>query len=279
MKLKTSLLKKKKMKITPIYNFNYATTFAYTQTLETKSMQFNIVCHDIPEGSMISISSKTTSSDNTKDPSPPIKLDPTQVSTSPNFTAGIVSTIPQGYSGLITFEVSTDDELPNESYITCSVSYVESSGSGPSKMVVVKKVATTFSQLLGDDTSESTWVYNKPDVVNLAEVSYSFTLSGTTVTVHTNTKIQKAIQGDANIEKTILDIVLGTITTHTFGKTCSGNWGNSTNYVHVTGTKSRDLLGYDSPSYDASNHTGSVNIDATGYAKDGNHIFNVKGNF
>ncbi len=108
--------------------------------------------------------------------------------------------------------------------------------------------------------------------------TYSFTIDGKTVTVNTNDRIRGQIQENEGIEKTILKIVGGGIETHTFGRSCSGNAGNATDYVHVIGTKNRDLLAYSTiDTTNAPDYT--IYIDATGYSKGGKHKFNVKGDF
>lgn len=114
----------------------WKTTFAYDQGEEEKEMFFNMNCKNIPSGTFISFSS-----DNTTGPNPVIKLDKTKVTDS-NGTYGIQSNVPAGYKGNISFNFFCEDTPPEESSITFQAYYLESTGSGPQKPVIIASVTT-----------------------------------------------------------------------------------------------------------------------------------------
>ena len=104
---------------------------------------------------------------------------------------------------------------------------------------------------------------------------FQVVIGGRTTTVTTSDKLQPFIQGDADIEETIDDLVSGIRETHSFGKKCDGDWGGATGYVHIVRSKNQKLLAY-------SNVVGnprSVTITAVGTVKGGQHSFNTKGKF
>lgn len=114
----------------------WKTTFLYNQGDTERSMNISLLCHQIPAGSTIAFSA-----DNNTGPNPPILLNKTIV-TDPNGIYGILSTIPANYTGKITFSLSSADKLPAGSSVTCIVSYLSGTGSGPKKTIIVASVAT-----------------------------------------------------------------------------------------------------------------------------------------
>lgn len=115
----------------------WKTTFMYNQGDTERGMNISLQCHQIPIGCEIAFSS-----DNSTGPNPPILLNKTIV-TDPNGLYGILSTIPASYTGKITFSLSSADILPTGSSLTCIVSYLSGTGSGPKKTIIVALVSTT----------------------------------------------------------------------------------------------------------------------------------------
>ena len=121
----------------------WKTSFLYKQEIPTTQMTFQVVCQNIPIGSYISITSETSSSSK-GDPSPPITLEKTKVTTLSSFMAGVSSTVPQGYVGTITFSLFAKKHLKDEGHASLLVSYVEPSPTkgGHATTVVVKQLTT-----------------------------------------------------------------------------------------------------------------------------------------
>jgi hypothetical protein len=115
----------------------WKTTFTYAQGDTERQMNFSLNCSNIPVGSMVAFSS-----DNAAGPNPPILLDKTKVSDS-NGSYGIASLVPAGYKGNISFEFLYNGVPPADSSITFQAYYLDGSGNGPKKPVVVASVKTT----------------------------------------------------------------------------------------------------------------------------------------
>jgi hypothetical protein len=114
----------------------WKTTFLYNQGDTERSMNISLQCHQIPIGSIIAFSA-----DNNTGPNPPILLNKTVV-TDPNGLYGILSTIPANYTGKITFSLANADKMPEGSSVTCIISYLSGTGSGPKKTILVASVTT-----------------------------------------------------------------------------------------------------------------------------------------
>jgi hypothetical protein len=121
----------------PTPKLRWKTTFHYAQGDMGQEMNFQLKCSNIPTGSLLEFGS-----DNPNGPTPPIALAKTTVTDS-NGAYGIVSIVPEGYTGNITFYFYTDDTPPQGSSITFTAYYYPSNSSGPVKPVVVAKVVTT----------------------------------------------------------------------------------------------------------------------------------------
>lgn len=121
----------------PLPDRKWKTTFAYSQGATARQMNFALQCKNIPSGSYI-----TFASDNPNGPNPPIFLDKTKVS-DPNGSYGIASQVPADYKCNISFEFLYKGTAPVDSSVTFIASYLESSGSGPQKQVIVASVKTT----------------------------------------------------------------------------------------------------------------------------------------
>lgn len=123
--------------------YGWTSTFLYNQTINEPQMFFTLICQNIPSGSMVSFSA-AANSNSTGAPAPPIELAPTQVNNSSTFTAGVVSAVPVGYSGMISFTLSNKKSFPSGSHVTLQITYPQSSsGSGPQKIILIKEVMTT----------------------------------------------------------------------------------------------------------------------------------------
>jgi hypothetical protein len=124
----------------PTPKLRWQTSFNYTQAVAQDQMNFTLKCSNIPTGCMISFMAKKISGG---DPSPAIVLDKTKV-TDPNASYGITSSVPGDYKGVITFALYTTDSivLPEASSLTFQASYLEGSGSGPKKSILVASVTT-----------------------------------------------------------------------------------------------------------------------------------------
>ncbi|WP_118951555.1 hypothetical protein [Taibaiella helva] len=121
----------------PTPTLRWKTTFAYNQGDTARQMSFSMKCNNIPSGTTVSFDS-----DNATGPNPPIKLDKTTV-TDGNGSYGIVTQVPAGYKGNISFCFYTKDTPPANSSIVFTASYLEGSGSGPKKQITVASVTTT----------------------------------------------------------------------------------------------------------------------------------------
>ncbi|WP_118951556.1 hypothetical protein [Taibaiella helva] len=71
----------------------------YEQGTEGGKIQFTIICTNVPKGTKVSFSAGAPG------PNPPIYLEPTQVSTFPSFTTGVVCDVPAGYVSDIYFNL------------------------------------------------------------------------------------------------------------------------------------------------------------------------------
>lgn len=121
----------------PTPELRWKTTFAYNQGDTERDMNFTLNCKSIPTDTYISFTS-----DNADGPNPPISLDKTPVS-NPNGSYGIKSTVPAGYKGNITFSFFSNEAPPADSSITFQAYYLEASGGGPQKPVMIASVTTT----------------------------------------------------------------------------------------------------------------------------------------
>jgi len=121
----------------PMPKRRWQTTFAYAQGQTARQMNFSLQCKAIPAGSYVSFSS-----DNNVGPDPAIFLDKTKIS-DPNGSYGIASQVPAGYTGNVSFEFLYNGIPPVDSSITFVASYLEGSGNGPKKTIVVASVKTT----------------------------------------------------------------------------------------------------------------------------------------
>jgi hypothetical protein len=104
---------------------------------------------------------------------------------------------------------------------------------------------------------------------------FAVTTGTQTTTVTTTDKLQPIIQGDADMEETINDLVSGIRQTHSFGKNCSGDTGGATGYVHIVRSANQRLLAYSN----LVANPRSITITAVGTVKGGAHSFNIKGKF
>lgn len=120
----------------------WSTSFDYEQGDTERDMHFTINTNDIPVKSLVSFDAVADKDSTGGDPTPPIDLNKTIVSTSPNFTAGIVSTVPAGYKGEITFSLYAFSP-PSGSTVSFVASYNPPSTGGPVKPVLVEQVTTT----------------------------------------------------------------------------------------------------------------------------------------
>ncbi|MDR3693759.1 hypothetical protein [Mucilaginibacter sp.] len=120
----------------PIPGRRWKTTFAYVQGATARQMNFSLQCNAIPTGSYVSFFA-----DNNVGPDPAIFLDKTKIS-DPNGSYGIASQVPAGYAGNVSFEFLYDGTPPVDSSITFVASYLEGSGNGPKKTIVVASVKT-----------------------------------------------------------------------------------------------------------------------------------------
>ena len=126
----------KKPQPPPLPDRRWKTTFAYSQGATARQMNFALRCSNIPSGSYIAFAS-----DNAIGPNPPIVLDKTQVS-DPNGVYGIASEVPADYKGNISFEFLYKGTPPVDSSVTFIAFYLESTGTGPAKQIVVASVKT-----------------------------------------------------------------------------------------------------------------------------------------
>jgi hypothetical protein len=121
----------------PIPDRRWKTTFAYAQGETEREMHFELKCKAVPKDSYVSFSS-----DNNTGPDTKIFLDKTKISDS-NASYGIISQVPVGYKGNISFEFFYNDTPSADSAITFVAYYLEGSDTGPKKQVVVTSVKTT----------------------------------------------------------------------------------------------------------------------------------------
>jgi|GEM_PF-3023557 len=127
----------------PTPPLRWSTTFDYSQ-VTTQTVSFTLLATNIPKGSALSLSS-VADDDSTGTPSVPIKINSTRVSTSPSFTVGIDSKVPDGYKAKITFNLYADSP-PEGSNVQFTASYIpsnEQGGSGPVHPVLIEAVTTT----------------------------------------------------------------------------------------------------------------------------------------
>lgn len=89
----------------------------YDQGTEASKIQFSLICHNIPKGSVVGFRS------NTPGPNPPIELPPTTVVTSPTFIIGMVCYVPADYKCVITYYADVKDVPPPDAQITLQAAY------------------------------------------------------------------------------------------------------------------------------------------------------------
>ncbi len=91
----------------------------YKQGGVSRQMYFTLYCNEIPIGSMVMLHC------NTPGTVPPLYIPPTLVSTSPNFTLGIVCDVPAGFEGKIDFSttIASGKEAPVGASLMLRVAY------------------------------------------------------------------------------------------------------------------------------------------------------------
>jgi len=127
------------------YYYHWQTSFLYTQTVNTPTMNVQVICQDIPLKSMVTITSEAVKPDDPQ-PEPPIFLKPTAATNPKSFTARVNSHIPVGYQGQITFGLLSVAPCPDGSHVSCVISYRESPDAfsiNPIHDILVKQVTTT----------------------------------------------------------------------------------------------------------------------------------------
>lgn len=121
----------------------WTASLLYVQGPEAGNVQFTLQCKNIPKGSTLNMSSDEMG------PVPPISLEPTQVSTYPDFSTGIVVNVPAGYKSNINFELYCAGKLPAGSSVSLVAGYAEQGDSDLTthgsqvKIIVVARVTIT----------------------------------------------------------------------------------------------------------------------------------------
>lgn len=125
--------------IPPSEKLQWSTTVSYSQGSVERTMQFSLFCSNIIVGSKISMVAANTGT------TPPIVLNETTVTSSPTFQAAMQALVPADYTSNITFNLYTQNNQiqPSGSYVKFTVSYMETSQNGPSKMITVFTATTT----------------------------------------------------------------------------------------------------------------------------------------
>ena len=89
----------------------------YDQGSESSKIQFTLICHNIPKGSVVGFKS------NVPGPNPPIDLPPTTVVSYPNFVVGIMCEVQANYKCVITYFADIKDVPPPDAQITLQAAY------------------------------------------------------------------------------------------------------------------------------------------------------------
>jgi hypothetical protein len=90
----------------------------YEQGDQGGTIQFCLVCENLPIGTIVGFSS------NTPGPTPPITIPPTQVTYSPHFIVGSICQVPANYACTITCYAIFKENPPVGSSMTLQAAYV-----------------------------------------------------------------------------------------------------------------------------------------------------------
>jgi hypothetical protein len=125
--------------IPPTEKLQWSTTVSYSQGSVERVMQFSLFCSNILVGSKVSLLAANSGT------TPPIVINETTVTASPTFQVAMQTDVPVDFTSNITFNLYTQNNQtqPAGSYVKFTVSYMESSGNGPSKMITVFTATTT----------------------------------------------------------------------------------------------------------------------------------------